>query len=111
MKLIKRKQGITQLLDDNEVILTAAKFVVEVERLYGKVPEIKVKLATDLKVPLLAIAISGRIQADHARKRLEALNAAIEYVNGDRSARKRYIIASQQADRLADIVAKRVDRI
>ncbi|WP_446937111.1 hypothetical protein [Lysinibacillus fusiformis] len=111
MKLIKRKQEITQLLDDNEVILAAAKFVVEVERLYGKVPEIKVKLATDLKVPLLAIAMSGRIQADHARKRLEALNAAIEYVNRDRSARKRYIIASQQADRLADIVAKRVDRI
>ena len=111
MKLIKRKQEITQLLDDNEVILAAAKFVVEVERLYGKVPQLKFKQATDLKVPLLAIAMSGRIQADHARKRLEALNAAIEYVNGDRSARKRYITASQQADRLADIVVKRVDRI
>lgn len=111
MKLIKRKQEITQLLDDNEVIFAAAKFVVEVERLHGKVPQVKVKLATELKVPLLAIAMSGRIQADHARKRLEALNAAIEYVNGDRSARKRYITASQQADRLADIVAKRADRI
>ncbi len=111
MKLIKRKQEITQLLDDNEVIFAAAKFVVEVERLHGKVPQVKVKLATDLKVPLLAIAMSGRIQADHARKRLEALNAAIEYVNGDRSARKRYITASQQADRLADVVAKRVERI
>ncbi|EON74129.1 hypothetical protein [Lysinibacillus sphaericus] len=111
MKLVKRKQEITQLLDDNEVILAAAKFVVEVERLHGKVPQFKVKQATDLKVPLSAIAMSGRIQANHARKRLEALNAAIEYANGDRSARKRYIAASQQADRLADIVAKRVDRI
>lgn len=111
MKLIKRKQDITQLLDDNEVILAAAKFVVEVERLHGKVPQVKVKQATDLKVPLLAIAMSVRIQADHARKRLEALNAAIEYAEGDRSARKRYITASQQADRLADLVAKRVDRI
>ena len=35
----------------------------------------------------------------------------IEYAEGDRSARKRYITASQQADRLADLVAKRVDRI
>lgn len=111
MKINHRRQEVTQILGDNEVILAAATFVVEVERLYGKVPEIKVKLATDLKVPLLAIAMSGRIQADHARKRLEALNAAIEYVNGDRSARKRYITASQQADRLADVVAKRVERI
>ena len=75
MKLIKRKQDITQLLDDNEVILARSKFVVEVERLHGKVPQVKVKQATDLKVPLLAIAMSVRIQADHARKRLEALNA------------------------------------
>lgn len=111
MKLIKRKQEITQLLDDNEVILAAAKFVVEVERLHGKVPQVKVKLAADLKVLLLAIAMSSRIQTDHARKRLEALNAAIEYAEGDRSARKRYITASQQADRLADVVAKRVERI
>ncbi|WP_312128289.1 hypothetical protein [Lysinibacillus capsici] len=111
MKIIKRKQEVTQLLDDNEVILAAAKFVVEVERLHGKVPQVKVKLATELKVPLLAIAMSGRIQADHARKRLESLNAAIEYAEGDRSARKRYITASQQADRLADVVAKRVERI
>lgn len=111
MKINHRRQEVTQILGDNEVILAAATFVVEVERLHGKVPNFKVKQAEQFRIPLLAIAMSGRIQADHARKRLEALNAAIEYVNRDRSARKRYIIASQQADRLADIVAKRADRI
>ncbi|MGC7931105.1 hypothetical protein ACP3VS_21095 [Lysinibacillus sp. VIII_CA] len=111
MKINHRRQEVTQILGDNEVILAAATFVVEVERLHGKVPQLMVKKATDFKVPLLAIAMSGRIQANHARKRLEALNAAIEYANGDMSARKRYIAASQQADRLAEIVAKRVDRI
>lgn len=111
MKINQRSQEVTQLLTDNEVILAAATFVVEVERLYGKVAKLKIRQANDLKVPLLAIAMSSRIQADHARKRLEALNEAIEYANGDMSARKRYIAASQQADRLAEIVAKRVDLI
>ncbi|MFJ8515796.1 hypothetical protein [Lysinibacillus xylanilyticus] len=111
MKINHRRQEVTQILGDNEVILAAATFVVEVERLHGKLPQLMVKKATDLKVPLLAIAMSGRIQANHARKRLEALNAAIEYANGDMSARKRYIAASQQADRLADLVAKRVEKI
>ncbi|MGA3674083.1 hypothetical protein [Lysinibacillus agricola] len=111
MKINHRRQEVTQILGDNKVILAAATFVVEVERLHGEVPQLMVKKATDLKVPLLAIAMSGRIQANHARKRLEALNAAIEYANGDMSARKRYIAASQQADRLADLVAKRVEKI
>lgn len=111
MKINHRRQEVTQILGDNEVILAAATFVVEVERLHGKVPNFKVKQAEQFRIPLLAIAMSGRIQADHARKRLEALNGAVEYANGDRSARKRYITASQQADRLADVVAKRVERI
>lgn len=111
MKINHRRQEVTQILGDNEVILAAATFVVEVERLHGKVAQLKVKQAEQFRIPLLAIAMSGRIQANHARKRLEALNAAIEYANGDISARKRYIAASQQADRLAEIVAKRVDRI
>lgn len=111
MKINHRRQEVTQILGDNEVILAAATFVVEVERLHGKVSKLKVRQAESLKVPLLAIAMSGRIQADHARKRLEALNAAIEYANDDTSARRRYIAASQQADRLADLVAKRVEKI
>lgn len=111
MKLVKRKQEITQLLDDNEVNLAAATFVVEVERSHGKVPQFKIKQANDLKVPLLAIAMSGRIQANHSKKRLDALNAAIDYADGNKGARKRYVTASQQADRLAEIVAKRVGRI
>lgn len=111
MEIKQRIQDVAQILDDNEVILVAATFVVEVERLHGKVAKVKVRKANDLKVPLLAIAMSDRVQANHARKRLEALNAAIEYANGDMSARKRYITASEQADRLVEIVAKRVDRI
>ncbi|MDD1504736.1 hypothetical protein PVA17_18495 [Lysinibacillus sp. CNPSo 3705] len=111
MQINQRRQEVTQILGDNEVIFAAAKFIVEVERLHGNISKIKVKQAEQLRLPLLTIAVSDRVQANHARKRLEALNAAIEYANGDVSARKRYIAASQQADRLAEIVAKRVDRI
>lgn len=111
MKLAQQRQEVTQILADNKVIQDAAMFAVEVERRHGKVPQFIIEQAEALKVPLLAIAMSGRTQADHARKRLEALNATIDYVNGDNSARKRYMKAHQQADRLADVVAKRVERI
>ena len=111
MKLAQQRQVVTQVLADNKVIQDAAMFAVEVEKRHGKVPQFIVEKAEVLKVPLLAIAMSGRLQADHARKRLEALNAAIEYVKGDKGARKRYLEAHQQADRLAELVAKRVERI
>lgn len=111
MEIKQRLHEVAQILGDNEVIVAAATFVVEVERLHGKIAKIKVRKANDLKVPLLAIAMSDRVQANHARKRLEALNAAIEYANGDMSARKRYIAASKQADRLAELVTKRVEHI
>lgn len=111
MKINPRVGVVAQFVQDHDVAIQAHMFACEVERLYGKVPIFKVKQAEQLRLPLLAIAMSGRIQANHARKRLEALNAAIEYANGDMSARKRYIELSTQADRLAIIAGNEVDKI
>ena len=93
---------IPQVLADNEVIKKAAQFVIDVEKYHGKLPQNHIRYAESLKLPLLQIVAGNRAQSVHAKKRLEALNAAIEYAQtGDKRARRRYGVAFKQADRIA----------
>lgn len=98
---------ISQVLADNEVIKKSAQFVIDVEKYHGKLPQNHVRYGESLKIPLLQIVAGNRLQSLHAKKRLEALNAAIEYAQtDDKSARKRYGVAFKQADRIALQLAK-----
>lgn len=112
MELEKQLAQVTQLTTENEVIVKAAQFVFDVEKAYGKLPQNRISHGESLRMPLLQIVANKGAQSDHAKERLLALNAALDYVQtGDKSARKRYTAAHIQADVLARKLTKGLDSI
>lgn len=111
-ELEKQLAQATQITTENEVIVKAAQFVFDVEKAHGNVPQNHISYGESLRMPLFRIVASKGAQSAHAKERLEALNAAIEYAQtGDKGARKRYTAAHNRADVLARKLTKGMESI
>lgn len=83
-----------------KVFENAGTVINAIDKKNGKVDRSIIERANAVKIPLLRLIITAPSHAATARHTLEAVNEAVNFAEGDETAKQRYLDACERANAL-----------